>query len=76
MRKMPQTRFAQTVCHFSHNADFCRLRISKYPANARQTINFPARPSIYTIFGIRMTGGRLRRRGSVLFPGSEGGRSL
>ena len=75
---MPQTRrmVAQTVCHFSHNADFCRLRISKYPANARQTINFPARPSIYTIFGIRMTGGRLRRRGSVLFPGSEGGRSL
>ena len=75
---MPQTRrmAAQTVCHFSHNADFCQLRISKYPANARQTINFPARPSIYTIFGIRMTGGRLRRRGSVLFLGSEGGRSL
>ena len=44
--------------------------------SARQTINFPARPSIYTIFGIRMTGGRLRRRGSVLFLGSEGGRSL
>ena len=36
MRKMPQTRFAQTVCHFSHNADFCRLRISKYPANAQE----------------------------------------
>ena len=34
MRKMPQTRFAQTVCHFSHNADFDQLRISKYPANA------------------------------------------
>lgn len=33
---------AQTVCHFTHNADFCQLRISKYPANARQTINFPA----------------------------------
>ena len=33
---MPQTRFAQTVCHFSHNADFCRLRISKYPANAQE----------------------------------------
>ena len=37
---MPQTRFAQTVCHFSHNADFCRLRISKYPANARETNYF------------------------------------
>ena len=38
MRKMPQTRriAAQTVCHFSHNADFCRLRISKYPANAQE----------------------------------------
>ena len=38
---MPQTRrmAAQTVCHFSHNADFCQLRISKYPANAqKQTI--------------------------------------
>ena len=35
---MPQTRrmAAQTVCHFSHNADFCRLRISKYPANAQE----------------------------------------
>ena len=34
------------------------------------------RPSIYTIFGIRMPGGRLCRRESVRFPGSEGGRSL
>ena len=35
---MTQTRrmAAQTVCHFSHNADFCRLRISKYPANAHE----------------------------------------
>ena len=39
MRKMPQTRFAQTVCHFSHNADFDQLRISKYPANAHE-INY------------------------------------
>ena len=39
---MPQTRriAAQTVCHFSHNADFCRLRISKYPANAQQNNYF------------------------------------
>ena len=39
---MPQTRriAAQTVCHFSHNADFCRLRISKYPANAHKTNYF------------------------------------
>ena len=29
-----------------------------------------------TICDIRMTEGRLRRRGSVLFPGSEGGHSL
>ena len=36
---MPQTRFAQTVCHFSHNADFDQLRISKYPANAHE-INY------------------------------------
>ena len=38
MRKMTQTRrmAAQTVCHFSHNADFCQLRISKYPANAHE----------------------------------------
>ena len=44
MRKMPQTRriAAQTVCHFSHNADFCRLRISKYPANAHKTNYFSA----------------------------------
>ena len=76
MSHQGQTRFAQTVSLMAHNADFWRLRISKYPANARQTINFPARPSIYTIFGIRMTGGRLRRRGSVLFPGSGGGHSL
>ena len=76
MSHQGQTRFAQTVSLMAHNADFWRLRISKYPANARQTINFTARPSIYTIFGIRMPGGRLRHRGSVLFPGSEGGRSL
>ena len=36
---MPQTRFAQAVCHFSHNADFDQLRISKYPANAHE-INY------------------------------------
>ena len=44
MRKMPQTRrmAAQTVCHFSHNADFCRLRISKYPANAHEINYFSA----------------------------------
>ena len=44
MRKMPQTRriAAQTVCHFSHNADFCQLRISKYPANAHKTNYFSA----------------------------------
>ena len=43
---MPQTRrmAAQTVCHFSHNADFCQLRISKYPANAHKTNYFSARP--------------------------------
>ena len=41
---MPQTRrmAAQTVCHFSHNADFCQLRISKYPANAHKTNYFSA----------------------------------
>ena len=41
---MPQTRrmAAQTVCHFSHNADFCRLRISKYPANAHEINYFSA----------------------------------
>ena len=42
MRKMPQTRFAQTVCHFSHNANFYRLRISKYPANAHKMNYFSA----------------------------------
>ena len=36
MSHQGQTRFAQTVCHFSHNADFCQLRISKYPANAHE----------------------------------------
>ena len=38
---MTQTRrmAAQTVCHFSHNADFDQLRISKYPANAHE-INY------------------------------------
>ena len=41
---MTQTRrmAAQTVCHFSHNADFCQLRISKYPANAHKTNYFSA----------------------------------
>ena len=41
---MPQTRrmAAQTVCHFSHNADFYRLRISKYPANAHKMNYFSA----------------------------------
>ena len=41
---MTQTRrmAAQTVCHFSHNADFCRLRISKYPANAHERNYFSA----------------------------------
>lgn len=42
MSHQGQTRFAQTVSLMAHNADFWRLRISKYPANARQTINFPA----------------------------------
>ena len=39
---MTQTRrmAAQTVCHFSRNADFCQLRISKYPANALKTNYF------------------------------------
>ena len=41
-RKIAQTRFAQTVCHFSHNAYFCQLRISKYPANAHKTNYFSA----------------------------------
>ena len=41
---MPQTRriAAQTVCHFSHNADFGQLRISKYPANAPKINYFSA----------------------------------
>ena len=41
---MTQTRrmAAQTVCHFSHNADFYRLRISKYPANAHKMNYFSA----------------------------------
>ena len=39
MSHQGQTRFAQTVCHFSHNADFDQLRISKYPANAHE-INY------------------------------------
>ena len=33
---------AQTVCHFTHNADFCQLRISKYPANAHKMNYFSA----------------------------------
>ena len=33
---------AQTVCHFSHNANFYRLRISKYPANAHKMNYFSA----------------------------------
>ena len=43
---MPQTRrmAAQTVCHFSHNADFDQLRISKYPANAHEINYFSMRP--------------------------------
>ena len=56
MRKMPQTRFAQTVCHFSHNADFDQLRISKYPANAHEinyfsmlVVGFFKHTSLYSI---------------------------
>ena len=49
MRKMPQTRFAQTVCHFSHNADFDQLRISKYPANAHEINYFSMRPSFKSL---------------------------
>ena len=50
---MPQTRriAAQTVCHFSHNADFCQLRISKYPANAPKTNYFSALGTGYNSFG-------------------------
>ena len=33
---------AQTVCHFFHNANFYRLRISKYPANAHKMNYFSA----------------------------------
>ena len=33
---------AQTVSLISHNADFCQLRISKYPANAHKTNYFSA----------------------------------
>ena len=36
MSHQGQTRFAQTVTLMAHNADFCRLRISKYPANAHE----------------------------------------
>ena len=46
---MPQTRFAQTVCHFSHNADFDQLRISKYPANAHEINYFSMRPSFKSL---------------------------
>ena len=44
MRNQSQTRFAQTVSLISHNADFCRLRISKYPANAQEMKYFFTRP--------------------------------
>ena len=53
MRKMPQTRFAQTVCHFSHNADFDQLRISKYPANAHEINYFSMRPFSMRPFSMR-----------------------
>ena len=36
MSHQGQTRFAQTVSLMAHNADFWRLRISKYPANAHE----------------------------------------
>ena len=52
MRKMPQTRCAQTVCHFSHNADFDQLRISKYPANAHEINYF----SMLVLFNTYCTG--------------------
>ena len=39
---MVKLAVAQTVTLWGHKAYFYRLRISKYPANARQTINFPA----------------------------------
>ena len=52
---MPQTRFAQTVCHFSHNADFDQLRISKYPANAHEINYF----SMLVVGSFQYTGGDL-----------------
>lgn len=42
MSHQGQTRFAQTVSLMAHNADFWRLRISKYPANAHKTNYFSA----------------------------------
>ena len=42
MSRRVKLAVAQTVTLWAHNAYFYRLRISKYPANARQTINFPA----------------------------------
>ena len=30
------------MCHFTHNADFCQRRISKYPANAHKINYFSA----------------------------------
>ena len=36
MRNQSQTRLRLRQCLISHNADFCRLRISKYPANAQE----------------------------------------
>ena len=42
MSHQGQTRFAQTVSLMAHNADFWRLRISKYPANAHELNYFSA----------------------------------
>lgn len=42
MSPQGQTRCRSDSDPVAHNAYFYRLRISKYPANARQTINFPA----------------------------------
>lgn len=42
MSHQGQTRFAQTVSLMAHNADFWRLRISKYPANAHKMNYFSA----------------------------------
>ena len=42
MSHQGQTRFAQTVSLMAHNADFWRLRISKYPANAHEIKYFSA----------------------------------